>query len=408
MRRRRPSVRLMLLLPVVSVALAIAGYIFGMAWWQSWGTLYQPRELHIPRLIDVTVVVWLFWVASSIGSFLNVVAWRMPLGMSVNGRSHCPRCRAKLRARDNFPVFGWLALGGRCRTCRLPISPRYPIVELTVGLAITTVGVAELYRLSLPFQIVHGHTGPLWAPVVDLPVLVTLLYHAVSIAVCFAFGLIRMDGHRIPTRLQWFGLAWAVIPMLAYPTLMVVPWQTVAPANWSPDGLYLDAVIRVLTAIAAATFFARGLAHGLCPTADPKLDPLGKGTTRLVDLIAIIAVAAIVVGWQATPAVILMASLIAVLIRGKLPETCDALGRLAISMPIALTFQLVFWRRLHQYSFWPSDGSSPWLILLTSALVFLIPFWLRDSSLPPTSETSTEAGDDEPAGGEARADETGV
>ncbi len=72
-----------------------------------------------------------------VGSFLNVVIHRLPLGQSlVHPPSHCPRCGARVRPHHNLPVIGWLLLGGRCRDCREPISPRYPLVEaLTAVLA---------------------------------------------------------------------------------------------------------------------------------------------------------------------------------------------------------------------------------------------------------------------------------
>jgi leader peptidase (prepilin peptidase) / N-methyltransferase len=74
-------------------------------------------------------------LGSVVGSFLNVCIHRIPIGLSVlRPRSRCPCCRAAIRARDNLPVLGWLILGGKCRHCRSTISPRYPIVELTVGL----------------------------------------------------------------------------------------------------------------------------------------------------------------------------------------------------------------------------------------------------------------------------------
>ena len=70
-----------------------------------------------------------------VGSFLNVVILRLPAGESiVFPGSHCPRCGAPIRPWDNIPVFGWLALGGRCRDCREPISPRYPLVEMANAL----------------------------------------------------------------------------------------------------------------------------------------------------------------------------------------------------------------------------------------------------------------------------------
>lgn len=70
-----------------------------------------------------------------LGSFLNVVIARLPRGESiVSPPSHCPRCKTPIRPWDNIPVLSWLLLGGRCRSCRKPISWRYPVVELTAGI----------------------------------------------------------------------------------------------------------------------------------------------------------------------------------------------------------------------------------------------------------------------------------
>jgi leader peptidase (prepilin peptidase) / N-methyltransferase len=72
-----------------------------------------------------------------IGSFLNVVIHRLPLGESLaHPPSHCPNCGAPVKPYDNVPVVSWLLLRGRCRSCRAPISVRYPLVEaLTAVLA---------------------------------------------------------------------------------------------------------------------------------------------------------------------------------------------------------------------------------------------------------------------------------
>lgn len=69
------------------------------------------------------------------GSFLTVVAHRVPRGESVvGGRSHCPNCGAQIAAYDNVPVFSWLLLRGRSRCCGERISARYPLTELTLAL----------------------------------------------------------------------------------------------------------------------------------------------------------------------------------------------------------------------------------------------------------------------------------
>jgi leader peptidase (prepilin peptidase) / N-methyltransferase len=75
-----------------------------------------------------------------IGSFLNVVIYRLPLGQSiVSPPSQCPKCGYRLRWYDNLPILGWLLLGGRCRTCKNPISIQYPIVELVTAVLFVLV-----------------------------------------------------------------------------------------------------------------------------------------------------------------------------------------------------------------------------------------------------------------------------
>ena len=75
-----------------------------------------------------------------IGSFLNVVAYRLPQGtMLENSRSFCPHCEHPVRPRDNIPVLSWLMLRGRCRDCSEPISRRYPLVEAGTALLFVLV-----------------------------------------------------------------------------------------------------------------------------------------------------------------------------------------------------------------------------------------------------------------------------
>jgi leader peptidase (prepilin peptidase)/N-methyltransferase len=91
-----------------------------------------------------------------IGSFLNVVAYRLPRGESlVKPRSRCTSCGTEVRALDNVPLLSWLALRGRCRHCQAQISARYPIVELVTGVVFALVAVARGLHpellLDLPF-----------------------------------------------------------------------------------------------------------------------------------------------------------------------------------------------------------------------------------------------------------------
>ena len=112
-----------------------------------------------------------------IGSFLNVVAYRLPRRESLSHpASHCPNCERPIRHRDNIPVLGWIALRGRCRECHEPIAVRYPLVEaLSAVLAVAVVLVK------------HGPH--------DLALGLTLM------AVLITVALIDLDHRIIPNRI---------------------------------------------------------------------------------------------------------------------------------------------------------------------------------------------------------------
>ena len=115
-----------------------------------------------------------FVLGAIVGSFLNVVIWRVPRGESVvHPPSACPACGQPIRPRDNIPVVGWLLLHGKCRDCQEPISARYPLVEAGTGL------------LFAAFALEFG-----WDPV--LP---AYLYLA---AIGVALALIDLDVKRLP------------------------------------------------------------------------------------------------------------------------------------------------------------------------------------------------------------------
>lgn len=87
-------------------------------------------------LFRLIPVIFAAAIGGCLGSFLNVVVWRLPAGMSlVRPLSFCPKCRHSIRFYDNIPVFGWLLLRGKCRDCHQPISVRYPLIETVAVLA---------------------------------------------------------------------------------------------------------------------------------------------------------------------------------------------------------------------------------------------------------------------------------
>ncbi len=98
---------------------------------------------------SISAAVWtaglLFVLGACIGSFLNVVIYRIPAGLSlVSPPSRCPACQTPIRAFDNVPILSWILLRGRCRNCRTSIPIRYALVELGTAILFAVIGWTRL------------------------------------------------------------------------------------------------------------------------------------------------------------------------------------------------------------------------------------------------------------------------
>jgi leader peptidase (prepilin peptidase) / N-methyltransferase len=90
------------------------------------------------------VLVFVAFLGGCVGSFLNVVMYRLPRGENVVWPgSHCPKCQHAIRPWHNLPVIGWLLLGGKCYDCKEPISPKYPLVEAATATVFVLVALAS-------------------------------------------------------------------------------------------------------------------------------------------------------------------------------------------------------------------------------------------------------------------------
>jgi leader peptidase (prepilin peptidase)/N-methyltransferase len=124
-----------------------------------------------------------------VGSFLNVVIYRVPNGMSVVAPpSACPGCGSQIKPYDNVPVLSWLALGGKCRNCKVPISARYPLVEAGVGVFFVAVGVWW-------WLVSSTSTNPTASVIGNVLILIAFLWLA---GVSVALALIDLDTHKLP------------------------------------------------------------------------------------------------------------------------------------------------------------------------------------------------------------------
>ncbi len=124
----------------------------------------------------------------AVGSFLNVVAYRVPLGLSVVApASSCPSCGSGIDARDNIPILSWLLLRGKCRNCAEPISVRYLVLEAITGVFFVIAAVRFL-PTALGSE---GVAGAISAALL----LIAFLYFA---AISVALSAIDLDVHRLP------------------------------------------------------------------------------------------------------------------------------------------------------------------------------------------------------------------
>ena len=143
-----------------------------------------------------------------IGSFLNVVVFRVPAGRSIaSPPSSCGSCAARIRPWDNVPVLSWLLLRGRCRDCSAGISARYPLVELGTAVFFAVVAWWAVSGVSTGSTTGFGSTTEIISDtgVVDLAlaatVAVSLMAFLYLAAVSVALTMIDLDTHTLPNRI---------------------------------------------------------------------------------------------------------------------------------------------------------------------------------------------------------------
>ncbi len=157
----------------------------------------------------------IFVFGAAFGSFLNVVVYRLPRGMSLSRpSSHCPRCQHAIRWWHNLPIFGWLLLGGKCCDCKLPIPLRYPAVEF--GTALLWAISAKLLALVEPWARINfdAVTGEVQY-VLNMELFAAWLALASFITGLLGAILIRIDGQRVPLSLILWNLVSAGVAVLS-------------------------------------------------------------------------------------------------------------------------------------------------------------------------------------------------
>ena len=229
--------------------------------------------------------LWFFIVGLCIGSFLNVVIYRLPLEISVaRGRSFCPRCEHALAAGDLIPLFSFILLRGKCRYCAAPISWRYPLVEtltgVLYGLTFLRFGISWYTLLGLVFLSVlivaafidHDHTF--------IPDRLHIIILALAVAACFVgpeisllsrlIGAGAIGGFMLIVALLTHGIGGGDVKLMAASGLLL-GWQLNLMAFFLAyilAGLcyglpYLLKKLPAHTEVPMAPFFAVALAFAL-------------------------------------------------------------------------------------------------------------------------------------------------
>lgn len=360
---------------LVLLATCLVGYMIVLPLVQEWlKSLKEPtaisviEEMTLAEAIQLRVMqgatgLWFLVLGGTIGSFLNVVAYRMPRGQSVVfNPSCCPGCGNKIQARDNLPVIGWLALGGHCRNCGMSISARYPIVE---GLVAIVFFLFFFFQLLSGSANVPGREPPAYAGIVWIIFytkwehILFYLYHCLLASVLFTWALIDFDGNRIRWNSMLVVLCLLLVPSLIWPYLHSVPADSTARFLVGPT-LVQSLLVGVVGAMVGWMCGA---------TAVWMLGDRGHAASGLTWV-------GLGLGWQAAIAVLLLAMFFRLL--AWLPARWFGWGTIPLTHYILLAFILhhPIWRWTidHCSPYWPSSKATTvgWIVVVTFGLCLVI------------------------------------
>lgn len=157
-----------------------------------------PSFEQLTGLPEFIAYIFVFVLGACIGSFLNVVIYRVPNEMSLMSGSACPNCKAAIRIYHNVPIAGWLMLGGKCANCKEAISIRYPVIELLTALVFVLVywqiGLTAFLPVALAFVAAMIALIFIDAEHMILPNVITYPMFAIALIVRVVYPLV-FDGN---------------------------------------------------------------------------------------------------------------------------------------------------------------------------------------------------------------------
>jgi uncharacterized protein (TIGR00730 family) len=181
----------------------------------------------VPWWGNTLLALWLWALGGNLGSFMNVVVYRVPLGRSiVHPGSRCPTCNNAIQWYDNIPVISWTLLRARCRYCKITISSRYPCIEALVAVVVLVLGFLSPVALgrNLPEQLLpvsfQYETAWLW---------LLFAFHLLLLCTLICAALIRYDRVRPPWRLF---LPAAAVGCIAPVLPPIALWSSLRPISF--------------------------------------------------------------------------------------------------------------------------------------------------------------------------------
>ncbi|MEM7560481.1 MAG: prepilin peptidase [Planctomycetota bacterium] len=382
--------------------------LIGASTFAKFGELVDWHAVVVSALLDATVACWFFAVGASIGSFVNVVAYRLPQGRSVGGNSQCPYCRTAISRGDNIPILGWFKLRGRCRTCRLPIPARYVAIEIAVAVVFSALYYSEFYFGGGNLPGVAGlslRASALVRVAVSAELVVRMIAYAFALGGLIAAALIAVRKQKVPLGLYLWCLLPIVVSAVVLPSSQIVRWREVLPEGVD---VRLDALATVLCGCVAGIAMARLLAPLLFPGFDRSLMSSDQETSGARQFVGAMAVAGALLGWQAVipfTFVLLLCAIIAVRCLRRFADVAW-MADLTVWAWLGLLVFRAFWKSIYSLHVYLPDFAAPVVIctigaLATAPLAVLFCWYSRSITPEPKKELEQDEDDDEEDGFES-------
>jgi leader peptidase (prepilin peptidase)/N-methyltransferase len=384
-------------LAVLILATWAALYAISLVRLSKWDkTPEMIQAVGLSRGFDVLVGCWFFAVGSSIGSFLNVVAYRLPRKLPWIGSSMCPYCNVPIQPRDNIPVLGWVLLRGRCRVCRLPISSRYPTYELCAGLTFLAIYFVEVWTRGANLPQENGRTSDLFSLLVgtfDWEMMALGLFHCSILALLLCIAMIQLSGQQVPIPMILVGAALTIMVPTCFPALIVVAWGT-SPMHAYQAAGHLDALATGLAGALAGFALGRITQPALFPLAHPRWLSSHPASQEGLTWCCSWALIGSAVGWQGVFSTGLWSlPLLAIAETRRRQAGWETPAWVPTAwLGTAMLLHLGLWSRSDRWSLWPGSRRHA-VVYLASACLIGWGYWLCRVLQPSQPAVVSEGND---------------